>query len=91
MSSRAVHVEFDAAAKFRYLRSFPVSALKLACHVSNASLRCEIALEFCFTFGNDAPATRIFVKKDGRYLCAMTIAENGFVRGHEHVSLSAKF
>jgi hypothetical protein len=48
-------------------------------------LRCEIALEFWFTFGNDAPATRIFVKKDSRYLCAVTIAQNGF-RGHQRVS-----
>ena len=51
----------------------------------------KIALEFWFTFGNDAPATRIFVKKDSRYLCAMTIAQNGFVRGHEQVTFLRKF
>jgi hypothetical protein len=45
-------------------------------------LGCEIALETGLTFGNDAPTTGIFVEKDGRYLCAMTIAENDFVRGH---------
>jgi hypothetical protein len=44
----------------------------------------EIALEIRLTFGNNAPTTGIFVKKDSRYLCAVTIAENDFVRGHEH-------
>jgi hypothetical protein len=48
-------------------------------------LRGEIALETRLTFGNDAPTTGIFVEKDSRYLSALTIAENGFVRGHEHV------
>ena len=47
----------------------------------------EIALEIGLTFGNDAPTKRIFVKKDSRYFCSVTIAENGFVRGHERVPL----
>jgi hypothetical protein len=48
-------------------------------------LRCEIALETGFTLGNDAPTTGIFVEKDSRYLFTVTIAQNDFVRGHEHV------
>src|ERR1700751_3845595 len=48
-------------------------------------LSSKIALEIRLTFGNDAPTAGIFVEKDSRYLCAVTIAENGFVRGHEHV------
>src|ERR1700719_3340058 len=56
---RAVPVEFDAAAKFRYLRSFPVPEWKLTCHTSNAFfLSREIALEIGLTFGNDAPTMR---------------------------------
>ncbi|MGA8305302.1 MAG: hypothetical protein WB723_06470 [Candidatus Acidiferrales bacterium] len=42
----------------------------------------EVALKLRLTFGNDAPTTGIFVEKDSRYLCAMTIAENDFVCGH---------
>jgi hypothetical protein len=45
----------------------------------------EIALEVRLTLGNDAPTTGIFVEKDSRYFCAVTIAENDFVRGHEQV------
>jgi hypothetical protein len=45
----------------------------------------KIALELGLTFGNDAPTTRIFVKKDSRYLYTVTIAKNDFVHGHEHV------
>ena len=45
----------------------------------------KIAFEFGLTLGNDAPTTRIFVKKDSRDLCTVTIAENDFVLGHEHV------
>jgi len=50
----------------------------------------EIAPELRLAFGNDAPTTGIFVEKDSRYLCASTIAENGFVRGHEYVSFLPK-
>jgi hypothetical protein len=49
-------------------------------------LRSEIALEMGLSLGNDAPTTGIFVKKDSRYLCTVTIAKNDFVRGHEHVA-----
>ena len=66
----------------QYLRRFPVSALKFACQVSNASFWVgKSRFKLGLTFGNDAPTMRIFVKKDGRYLRAMTIAENDFV-GH---------
>jgi hypothetical protein len=53
-------------------------------------LRGEIALETGLTFGNDAPTTGIFIEKDSRYFCAVMIAENGSVRGHEHVSFLPK-
>jgi hypothetical protein len=42
----------------------------------------KIAFEFGLTLGNDAPTTRIFVKKDSRDLCTVTIAKNDFVYGH---------
>jgi hypothetical protein len=51
-------------------------------HIERFLLGSEIALEIRLTFGNDAPTTRIFVKKDSRYLCTVTIAENDFVYGH---------
>jgi hypothetical protein len=35
----------------------------------------EIALEIRLTFGTIAPTTRIFIEKDSRYFCAVTIAE----------------
>jgi hypothetical protein len=50
----------------------------------------EIALETRFTFGNDAPTVGIFIERYCRYLCAVTIAQNSFVRGHEHVSFLPK-
>jgi hypothetical protein len=43
----------------------------------------EITLESRLALGNDAPTTGIFVEKDSRYLCAVTIAENdGLLHGH---------
>ena len=42
----------------------------------------EIALEIRLTFGNDAPTMGIFIERYCRYLCTVTIAQNGFVRGH---------
>ena len=54
-------------------------------------LRHEIALEIRLTFGNDAPTVGIFIERYCRYFFAMTIAQNGFVRGHEHVPFLPKF
>jgi hypothetical protein len=51
-------------------------------HIERSLLSREIALKSGLTFGNDAPTTGIFVKKDSRYLRAMTIAEDDFVCGH---------
>lgn len=42
----------------------------------------EIALEIRLTFGNDAPTMGIFIERYCRYLYTVTIAQNGFVRGH---------
>jgi hypothetical protein len=42
----------------------------------------KIAFEFGLTLGNDAPTTRIFVKKGSCDLCTVTIAKNDFVYGH---------
>jgi hypothetical protein len=51
-------------------------------HIERFFLGSEIALKTGLTFGIDAPTTRLFVKQNSRYLCAMTIAENDFVCGH---------
>ena len=86
MSSRAVQVEFDAAGKFLHLRSFPGLCVEIGVpRIERFFLGCEIALKLGLTFGNDAPTTGILVQKDSRYFVAVTIAENDFVRGHEHV------
>jgi hypothetical protein len=51
-------------------------------HIERFLLSWEIPLEFGLSFGNDAPTPRIFVKKDSRYLCTVTITENDFACGH---------
>ena len=52
-------------------------------------LRSKIAFKFWLTFGDDAPTTGLFVKKDSRYFRAMTIAENDFIQWTPGSHLSA--
>jgi hypothetical protein len=51
-------------------------------HIERFLLGSEVPLKLGLTFGNDAPTTRIFVKKDSRYLYTLTIAESDFACGH---------
>jgi len=92
MSSRAVHVEFDAPAKISLFAKLSRLGIEIGVpRIERFLLRGEIALEIGLTFGDDAPTTGILIKKDSRNLYAVTIAENDFVRGQEQVSFLPKF
>ena len=80
----------DAGVNRNLTRSKISSSAKFSCPCMEIGVPCierfflgsEIALEIRFTFGNDAPTVGIFIERNGRYFCAVAIAQNGFVCRH---------
>jgi hypothetical protein len=84
-------VEFDAPSKISLSAKFSRLGMEIGVPcIERLFLGREVALELRLTFGNDAPTMGIFIERYCRYLCTVPIAQNSFVRGHEHVSFLPK-
>jgi hypothetical protein len=85
-------VEFDAASKISLSAKFSRLGMEIGVPcIERLFLGREVALELRLTFGNDAPTMGIFIERYCRYLCSVTIVQNGFVRGHGRVPFLPKF